>query len=69
VIYTMMLDETLGLDPEVRAKHRWNLDFELDKPLDAEEAREYEDEHWGLEPDAIAAAEAADELFVMDGEE
>lgn len=63
-----MLDQTIGLDPEVRSKHRWNLDYELAAPLDPVEREAYEDEHWGLTPDAVAAQEDADAFFEMDGE-
>lgn len=39
-----MLDETAGMEPDVRLKHREALDCELDAPLDPAEREQYDRE-------------------------
>jgi hypothetical protein len=58
-----MLDESIGCTPDVRLKHREALDHELQAPLDPDERKDYEREHWGLSREAIEASEMADEYF------
>ena len=59
VVYVLMLDEIEG--PRPRVREAWQEI--LHRPLDPEEAAEYDRERWGTSREAVEAAEAMDRMF------
>ena len=59
VIYALILDEA---DPP-RREARERLDQALERPLEPDQAEQYDRERWGLDAEALAQAERKDRMF------
>lgn len=59
VIYSMMIDEGVGIDVP-RHKVRERLDEVLNRPFDPEEALEYDRARWAAQNEAVARDQGYD---------